>query len=139
MRKQSCSTLQKPRRCTITPLRLLQASQRKRLCTRAVGLQPTKRTAVGANEEEKAYDGCLGLLLELEIPVELGLYVDDAIEELGDDLVAVGFKGLVEFAEPLFGLLVDSGLGRVGGSLVLAPHSNAKCKTRKVNRNRGRW
>lgn len=63
--------------------------------------------------------------------MKFGLYVDDAIEELGDDLVAVGFKRLVEFAEPLFGLLVDGGLGRVGGSLVLPSQSNAKARQKK--------
>lgn len=63
--------------------------------------------------------GLLLLLLELKIPVQLGLDVDDPIEKLLDDLVAVRLEGLVELFEPLFGLLVYGGLRAAGGALVL--------------------
>lgn len=59
------------------------------------------------------------LLLKLEIPVQLGLDVDDAIEKLIDDLFTVRFERLVEFFELLFGLFVYGGLRARGGSLVL--------------------
>lgn len=63
--------------------------------------------------------GHSGLLLELEIPVQLGLDFDDAIEKLVDDLVSVGLECLVEFVELLFGLLVYSSLRAGGGTFVL--------------------
>lgn len=62
----------------------------------------------------KRESSLLLLLLQLQIPVELGLDVDDTIEELLDDLFSIGFECLVEFLELLFGLLVY-GVLRVGG------------------------
>lgn len=51
--------------------------------------------------------------------MQLGLDINDAIEQLADDLVAVGFECFVELFEFLFGLLVYGGLGGGGGALML--------------------
>lgn len=65
------------------------------------------------------------LVLELEVPVQLGLDVDDAIEQLVDDVFAVRLECLVELLELLFGLLVYVGLRAVGLALVLCDDNNA--------------
>lgn len=64
-------------------------------------------------------DLSLLLLLKLKIPVQLGLDIDDAIEELLNDVFSVGFECFVEFLESLFGFLVYGGLRAGGGALVL--------------------
>lgn len=59
------------------------------------------------------------LLLKLKISVQLRLDINNSVEQLGDNLVAVSIERLVELLKLLLGFLVYGGLRAGGRSFVL--------------------